>query len=208
MHTGDGHIVHQCLSGNTEAFALLVDKYKERIFALVYAKVGQFQDAEDITQDVFLNAYKKLSTLRRWDNFYPWLYSIAANRCKDFHCAQNRRVDAAHLADQDESVSQRADMEAHLERLRNEQLHEALASLPEMHRQVLMLRYMAGMKNKEIAETLRVSPNTIDQRLVRSRAKLKTILNEEMIPMIRTTLAERKLQPGFTARVVELISRR
>ena len=59
MHTSDGHIVHQCLSGNTEAFALLVDKYKERIFALVYAKVGQFQDAEDLTQDVFLNAYKK-----------------------------------------------------------------------------------------------------------------------------------------------------
>ena len=130
MHTGDGHIVHQCLSGNAEAFALLVDKYKERIFALVYAKVGQFQDAEDITQDVFLNAYKKLSTLRRWDNFYPWLYSIAANRCKDFHCVQKRRVDTAHLADQDEN--QRADMAVHLENLRNEQLHEALASLPEM----------------------------------------------------------------------------
>ena len=62
MYTRDGHIVHQCLSGNTEAFALLVDKYQARIFALVYAKVGQFQDAEDITQDVFLNAYKKLST--------------------------------------------------------------------------------------------------------------------------------------------------
>ena len=84
---------------------------------------------------------------------------------------------------------------------RIEQLHEALASLPEMHRQVLMLRYMAGMKSKEIAQTLRVSPNTIDQRLVRARAKLKTILSEEMIPMIRTTFAERKLQPGFTARM-------
>ena len=203
MHTGDGNIVRQCLSGSTEAFALLVDKYKERIFALVYAKVGQFQDAEDITQDVFLNAYKKLSTLRRWDNFYPWLYSIAANRCKDFHYAQKRKVDVTHLADQDEI--QRADMKAHLENLRDEQLHEALASLPEMHRQVLVLRYMAGMKSKEIAQTLRVSPNTIDQRLVRARAKLKTALSEEMIPMIRTAFAERKLQPGFTARVVELI---
>ena len=204
MHTGDGHIVRQCLSGSTEAFALLVDKYKERIFALVYAKIGQFQDAEDITQDVFLNAYKKLSTLRRWDNFYPWLYSIAANRCKDFHYAQKRKVDVTHLADHDEI--QRADMKAHLENLRDEQLHEALASLPEMHRQVLVLRYMAGMKSKEIAQTLRVSPNTIDQRLVRARAKLKTALSEEMIPMIRTAFAERKLQPGFTARVVELIS--
>ena len=88
MHTDDGHIVHQCLSGNTGAFALLVDKYKARLFALVYAKVGQFEDAEDITQDVFLNAYRKLSTLRRWDNFYAWLYSIASNRCKEFHRAE------------------------------------------------------------------------------------------------------------------------
>ena len=103
MHTDDGHIVHQCLSGNTGAFALLVDKYKARLFALVYAKVGQFEDAEDITQDVFLNAYRKLSTLRRWDNFYAWLYSIASNRCKEFYRAEQRRIDAAFLADQSEN---------------------------------------------------------------------------------------------------------
>ena len=204
MHTRDGHIVHQCLSGNTEVFALLVDKYKERIFALVYAKVGQFQDAEDLTQDVFLEAYKNLSTLRRWDNFYPWLYSIASNQCKNFHRAQKRQVVTAPLANQDEN--HRLDVESHSEKLKNERVHDALASLPEMHRQVLMLRYMAGMKSKEIAQTLRVSPNTIDQRLVRARAKLKTVLSEEMIPMIRTAFAERKLQPGFTASVIELIS--
>ena len=204
MHTRDGHIVHQCLSGSTDAFALLVDKYKERIFALVYAKVGQFQDAEDLTQDVFLEAYKNLSTLRRWDNFYPWLYSIASNQCKNYHRAQKRQVVTAHLVEQDEN--HRMDVDAHAEKLKNERVHDALAALPEMHRQVLMLRYMAGMKSKEIAQTLRVSPNTIDQRLMRARAKLKTILNEEMIPMIRTTLAERKLQPGFTAHVIELIS--
>ena len=203
MHTRDGQIVHQCLSGSTEAFTLLVDKYKERIFALVYAKVGQFQDAEDLTQDVFLEAYKNLSTLRRWDNFYPWLYSIASNQCKNFHRAQKRQVVTAHLAEQDENY--RMDMDAHSEKLKNERVHDALASLPEMHRQVLVLRYMAGMKSKEIAQTLRVSPNTINQRLMRARAKLKTALSEEMIPMIRTTFAERKLQPGFTARVVELI---
>ena len=203
MHTGDGHIVHQCLSGNTEAFALLVDKYKARIFALVYAKVGQFEDAEDITQEVFLHAYKKLSTLRRWDNFYPWIYSIAANRCKNFHRDKKRRIDTVSLADPSEN--HRADMEAHAEKLKNERLHDALATLPEMYRQVLVLRYMAGMKSKEIAQTLRVSPNTINQRLMRAREKLKIVLNEEMIPMMPNAFADRKLQPGFTSRVVELI---
>ena len=203
MYTSDSHIVHECLSGNTEAFAELVDKYKTRIFALVYAKVGQFQDAEDLTQDVFFNAYKKLSTLKRWDNFYAWLHSSAVNRCKDFHRAQYRQIDAAYLADQTDN--HRADMDVHAKNLSNKQLHEALAALPEIHRQVLVLRYMAGLKSKEIAETLRVSPNTINQRLMRARAKLKTILSEDMVAMMPAAFADRKLSPGFTTGVVELI---
>ena len=203
MHTSDRQIVHECLSGNPEAFAELVDKYKARIFALVYAKVGQFQDAEDLTQDVFFNAYKKLSTLKRWDNFYAWLHSSAVNRCKDFHRAQFRQIDAAYLADQ--ADSHRADMDAHTKNLRNKRLHEALASLPEIHRQVLVLRYMAGLKSKEISETLRVSPNTINQRLMRARAKLKTVLSEDLVSMMPTALTDRKLSPGFTVRVLELI---
>ena len=203
MYTSDSHIVHECLSGNTEAFAELVDKYKTRIFALVYAKVGQFQDAEDLTQDVFFNAYKKLSTLKRWDNFYAWLHSSAVNRCKDFHRAQYRQIDAAYLADQADNY--RADMDAHAKNLSNTQLHEALAVLPEIHRQVLVLRYMAGLKSNEIAETLRVSPNTINQRLMRARAKLKTVLSEDMVAMMPAAFADRKLSPGFTTGVVELI---
>ena len=203
MHTKDGNIVHQCLSGNTELFGVLVDKYKERIFALVYARVGQFQDAEDITQDVFLEAYKKLWTLRRWDSFYPWLYSIASNQCKNFHYDRKRRVDMT-LFD-DPADIHLADMNAHAEKLRNEQIHEALDSLSEIHRQVLVLRYMAGMRSKEIAQTLRVSPNTVNQRLMRARTQLKAVLNEEAIPMIPTAFADRKLQPGFTTHIIELI---
>ena len=203
MHTDDGHIVHECLSGNTEAFALLVDKYKTRIFALVYAKIGQFQDAEDITQDVFLNAFKKLSTLRRWDNFYTWLYSIAVNRCKEFYRVQQRRIDSEHLSTRVSIIQ--PDMDAHAEKLRNEQIYEALASLPEIHRQVLMLRYMAGMKSKEIAQALRVSPNTVNQRLMRARSKLRTVLSEESVSILPTAFADTKLQPGFTPHILELI---
>ena len=203
MHTDDGHIVHECLSGNTEAFAQLVDRYKTRIFALVYAKIGHVQDAEDITQDVFLNAFKKLSRLRRWDNFYTWLYSIAVNRCKEFYRAQQRRIDTEHKSIEVTGVQD--EMDVHAEKLRNEQIHEALASLPEIHRQVLMLRYMAGMKSKEIAQALRVSPNTVNQRLMRARSKLKTVLSEEPVSILPTAFADTKLQPGFTPQVLELI---
>ena len=203
MYTEDGNIVHQCLSGNTEAFALLVEKYKARIFALVYAKVGGFEDAEDIAQDVFIESYRRLSTLRRWDNFFPWLYSIASNQCKNFHRTRSRRIETVPF--DEHTDNHQADMDAHAEKLRNEQIHEALDSLSEIHRQVLVLRYMAGMRSKEIAQTLRVSPNTVNQRLMRARTQLKAVLNEEAITMIPTAFAERKLHPGFTARIIELI---
>ena len=64
---------------------------------------------------------------------------------------------------------------------------------------------MAGMRSKEIAQALRVSPNTINQRLMRARTKLKAVLSEEAIPMMPTAFVERKLHPGFTAHIIELI---
>ena len=84
MRTEDGHIIHECLGGDTAAFGLLVDKYRASVYALAYSKLGNFHDAEDVTQEVFLKAYRKLRTLKRWDRFLSWLYAITSNLCKDF----------------------------------------------------------------------------------------------------------------------------
>jgi len=76
MRTEDGYIIHKCLNGEQAAFGLLVDKYKASVYALAHSKLRNFHDAEDITQEVFIKAYQKLHTLKRWDNFLAWLYSI------------------------------------------------------------------------------------------------------------------------------------
>jgi DNA-directed RNA polymerase specialized sigma24 family protein len=65
VKTEDGHIISKCLEGDKVAYGLLVDKYKESIYALAYSKLGNFHDAEDIAQEVFLKAYQKLHTLKR-----------------------------------------------------------------------------------------------------------------------------------------------
>ena len=69
MRTEDGTIIQKCLNGESEAFGILIDKYKAGIFALVWHKIRNFHDAEEITQEVFIKAYKHLRTLRRWDSF-------------------------------------------------------------------------------------------------------------------------------------------
>ena len=201
MRTGDGHIIRKCLDGDAEAFGFLVDKYKSSLYAFIYARVGDFHDAEDLTQEVFLNAYEKLGTLKRWDNFFAWLYSIAANRCKNYWRSQSRRPDTEYVEDQDVVRLDLPSLEAYQKGLRYEALHDALASLSETHRQVLTLYYLGGMKSKEIAQFLGTSPETINMRLSRARSQLK----EEMITMMTTTFAGQRLQPAFTFRVVEMI---
>ena len=73
MRTEDGYIINKCLDGNSAAFGFLVDKYKGSIYAFAYSRLGNFHDAEDVAQEVFIKAYQNLRNLRRWDNFLAWL---------------------------------------------------------------------------------------------------------------------------------------
>ena len=139
MRTEDGYIIDKCLNGDAAAFGLLVDKYKASIFALAYTKLGNFHDAEDITQEVFIKAYQKLGALKRWDKVLAWLYSITSNLCKDFLRSQSSRPACEYVEDQEKKTVAALSMNAYRDRLMHDSLHETLACLPETHRQVLTL---------------------------------------------------------------------
>ncbi|MBM3237095.1 sigma-70 family RNA polymerase sigma factor [Candidatus Poribacteria bacterium] len=201
MRTEDGYIIHKCLNGDSAAFGLLVDKYRESIYALAYSKLRNFHDAEDITQEVFLKAYQKLHTLKCWDSFLAWLYAITSNLCKNFIRAKFNRPDREFIAEQDSKFFDYLSLNFYQEEQAHEALYEALALLPENYRQVLTLYYLGGMSSREIAKFLGTSTNTIEQRLSRARAKLK----KEMLDMMSKTYDQHKLQLGFTFRIVEMI---
>jgi RNA polymerase sigma-70 factor (ECF subfamily) len=147
MRTEDGKIIRRCLDGESEAFGLLVDKYKASIYALVYAKVRNFHDAQDITQEVFLQAYRDLRKLSQWDSFLWWLYSIAYNTCKNWLRAQSSRPDSIFIEDQNEldEIIGASSLEYYHDDLVSESLHDALDSLPKTYREVLTLYYLGGM---------------------------------------------------------------
>ncbi len=104
MRSEDGSIIYECLSGDPEAFGILVDKYKASIYAYVYSKIRSFQDAEDVTQEVFLQAYRSLRSLRHWESFAFWLHRIARNLCNKWLRTRSRRPDGAFMEDQDPEV--------------------------------------------------------------------------------------------------------
>ncbi len=203
MRTEDRYIIHKCLNGEPEAFGFLADKYKTSVYAFAYSKLRNFHDAEDITQEVFIQAYRKLHTLRHWDSFIGWLYRITSNCCKRWCQSKSNRPDHEFIADQDSGAFDYLSMNSYQEKQVCESLHEALDSLPEMYREVLTLYYFGGMSGKEMAQFLGISPSTIRQRLSRVRLKLK----KEMLDMMSTTFEEQKLHPSFTFHIVEMVKR-
>ena len=192
MRATDGDIINQCLNGDADAFGLLVDKYKAGIFALAYSKVGNPQDAEDITQEAFLKGYRKLQTLKQWDNFFAWLYSITFNLCKDWVQTQSRRPDREYVEDQEAEILDYPSIYTYRHAQVYQSLYDALVVLPKMYREVLTLYYLGGMKSREIAQCLDTSKNTIDTRLRRARLLLK----KEMITMMNKVLEQVQPTPG------------
>ena len=144
MQTEDGYIIYKCLEGDSSAFGFLVDKYKGSVYAHAYSRLRNFHDAEDVTQEVFINAYRKLHTLRRWDSIMAWLYSITFNLCKLRIRSQSRQPDSEFIEDQDANTLEQPSIDHHHEESIFKSLDDALNSLPEIHREILTLHYLSG----------------------------------------------------------------
>ncbi len=197
MALHDAELIQRTLAGDESAFGFLVDKYKGSVHALAYRKLGDFHTAEEITQDTFLKAYQKLSTLKDPGRFPGWLYVIAARCCISWF--RQNRVQTESL----DSVKGEMDTQSWTKytdaRLR-EEVHNALESLPESERTVLTLYYMAGMTSEEIGRFIGTSCGAIRDRLYRARMHLK-----EELTMIEETLGGFQLPPTLTQEIMRRI---
>ena len=203
MQTEDGKIIQECLNGKPQAFGILVDKYKEGIYAFAYTELRDFQDAQDVTQEVFLQAYRNLHSLRNQESFAFWLYRIAYRYCVQWFRTRSKRVDKDFIEDQDSRIVDALSLDSYRESQLNESVREALDSLPYVYREVLLLHYFGGLTIKDIARAIGASPAAIGMRLSRARAQLK----EEMIAMMGTAFEGQGLPSGFTFHIVEMVKR-
>ena len=192
----DVQLIYRILSGNDEAFNILLRKYEKNIHTLVWQKIGDFHHAEEITQDIFLQAYKKLSTLKDPNQFAGWLYAVANRLCIDWmrkqkpamQSLEDTPVKAIDNLTYDRYVSEQCESEA-VER-RYEIVEKLLAKLPESERTVMMLYYLSEMRAKEVGKFLGVSVNTIRSRLHRARKRLQAdqeLLIQEFLGSVQIT---------------------
>ena len=179
MNTNDVDLIQRILDGDQDAFTTLVNKYQKSVHALAWRKIGNFHIAEEITQDVFLKVYKRLSTLKRPDHFPGWLYVIATRRCIAWlrkNRLSTKSLDAMSAAQLEELYYTQYETNRVEEAAithRRELVKRLLQKLPESERTVVTLYYLAEMTGEEISAFLGVSPNTVRSRLRRARKRLK-----------------------------------
>ena len=208
MQNNDAELIQQTLEGNQRAFSTLVRKYQKPVHALVWRKIGDFHIAEEITQDIFLNVYKKLRTLENPNLFAGWLYVSATRRCLAW--LKKKRIPMESLeimspGELEELAYAQYQVEQQEEGV-NEQQREVvkrlLQKLPESERTVVTLHYLGEMTCEDISQFLGVSPNTVKSRLHRARKRLK-----EAEHVVREILEGFQFTTTLTENVLQEIAR-
>ena len=177
----DSQLIADACSGNTAAFGQLVVRYQDRLYNTLVHVVGSAEDAADVVQDAFVQAFLKLDTFHGASAFYTWLYRIAFNlaisrRRRQHPCVS---VEQHRLIAGDEPVERGAGPTERIEQEeRAARVQQALATLSEEHRSVLVLREIDGYCYETIGEILELPVGTVRSRLHRARLQLREQLKE------------------------------
>ena len=208
MVEDDVQLIQKVLAGDDDAFTALVQKHQQSVHALAWRRINDFQFAEEITQDTFLQAYKKLPTLKKPSQFSGWLYVITNRLCNKWLLKNKSTVKSLEDVSMEEIenifyeryVSEQNEEEART--YRHKLVRKLLDKLPESERTVMTLYYLGEMTTKDISKFLGVSVHTITSRLQRARKRLQQ--DEELL--VQETLGSIRLSENLTQNIAQKIS--
>ena len=208
MVEDDVQLIQKVLAGDDDAFTALVQKHQQSVHALAWRRINDFQFAEEITQDTFLQAYKKLPTLKNPSQFSGWLYVITNRLCNKWLLKNKSTVISLEDVSMDEienifyehHISEQNEEEARTHR--HKLVRKLLDKLPESERTVMTLYYLGEMTTKEISKFLGVSVHTITSRLQRARKRLQQ--DEELL--VQETLGSIRLSENLTQDIARKVS--
>lgn len=174
MKEQEQFIIESILAGQIDQYKILVGKYQNPVFRLILKIVGNYDDAKDLTQDVFVKAFESIKQYKPQFKFFSWIYRIAINeallfvkRKRNFRQIESVIDPAYHLPDQTLDYESREKL-----------LNNAINELAESYKSVILLKYYSDLSYTEIAETLSIPEKTVKSRLFDSRKMLRGKLLE------------------------------
>ena len=180
----DELLAARALEGDAQSFEELVNKYKKSVFAIVYRIIGQYQEAEDIAQEVFLTVYEKLYQFDVGKKFAPWIHKIAVNTAisalRKRKKVINVSFDETYI--QDDTSGDSDDPQVYFER--NELsgfINEVIMELPESYRIIIALRFQMDYTNGEIAEHLGISKENVEVKVHRARKAMRNLYMKKIL---------------------------
>jgi len=183
----DWVIVQKVQAGNVGAFDLLVQKYREKIFSVIYNMTSNREDASDLTQDTFIKAFQAIGRFKGKSSFFTWIYRIAINTSMTFLKKRSRRRYISYeKIDEEVSNSEiferltaknQTEKGALIQELQ-EKLNDSLQKLSPKHRTVVVLHEIEGLEHAEIAEITKTSVGTVRSRLHYAKQQLQSYLQD------------------------------
>lgn len=186
MADSDQFLIEKALTGDTRSFGLLVERYQDYIFTLIFRMLKVREEAEEVAQDTFLKAYEALGTFRGESKFSTWLYRIAYHKSLD-RLRQNSRTRTVEIIN-DITENPVEILESALELMlqdeRSEIIKKSILKLPEQEAAIITLYYFEEQSVKEIAKVTGLSEDNIKIKLYRSRKILFSLLESFIAPKI------------------------
>jgi RNA polymerase sigma-70 factor (ECF subfamily) len=172
---GDGaDLVARCQAGNVDAFAELYRQHAPRVFALACRMGGSTETGEDLLQEIFLRAHRKIHGFKGDSTVGTWLYRLAINHCLDFVRSRRVKMDkATDSLDRDGSTAPGAARDSPVERI---DLERAIRQLPPGCREAFVLHDVEGYEHREIAQMLGIAEGTSKSQVFKARLKLRAVL--------------------------------
>jgi RNA polymerase sigma-70 factor (ECF subfamily) len=185
-NNNDQLYITKVINGDTNAFANLIDAYKNMVFSLAYKMTKNREDAEEISQDTFIKAYKNLEKFKGDSKFSTWLYRIAYHACLDSIKKNKKHQNTLEI--NEITFNQIKSVENILEGIERKErakiMNDCLLKLPEEERSVIWMFYYDELSLKEIIEVTQLSEANIKVKLHRARKKLVAIVEENVEPEI------------------------
>ena len=180
-------LVQRIQSGDSDAFAVLMDLYQKQVYHLALRTVGNPEDAADMTQEAFLRAYRAIGSFRGDSKLSVWLYRLTQNVCIDFLRSRGRRPTVSLTVENEADEVQELDVaddrfdpeEQYQRKALRDAVRRGLDALPEEYRAILVLREINGLSYAEIGEQLQLEEGTVKSRLFRARKKLCEFLQRD-----------------------------